>query len=712
MPIVDGSGLSFSILSQSLPSGLRFNVNTGRIYGTPLTPSPPRTIAFSVRNAFGSRNTSVSLSVPSPLSGAFYTSKYQLLLVNQTITAIVPDPYCSECTYSAIGRLPDGILLDPATGIISGASTQMINNGWDCSIRRSNGCSSNTDSIRLTVRGIPSISYASSYILALRESVSIQPAREYATYVSIASGLLPSGLSLNSQTGAVTGSPALVVESSSVTFRAFNDAGNTTRTVLFRVLERIAVFNYNPSNQILAVNSSVSLSPQITGSCNDYSIVSGSLPVGLSLNVTTGAISGIPSQLIRNQQVTIRAQNGLGSMNATLTFTVFLPIASFSYPFNQYILEKKKPVSLSPSIVGDSVTYSLTSGSLPSGLTLSAATGVISGVPSTSILTFKPITVTAANVAGTKSFSLQMKVLVKPTLSYSESEYMVAVGDSLTLIPTVRGDLIQYSVQGILPKGLQLNPDTGVISGRAEESFNQQSVPIVASNEVGSVSCRLSICVLTKISDYSYSETSFTLMKGKRYSLSPSFHGDSVAFSIQMGSLPKGLVFINSTGVIQGATSDIYSKSTVIIQARNALSSATATLTITSYSLPFLILVSVVVLLFIILSVLYYVRWKKSQLPVRRMEDVKKSIVKPTVRHSVKPVSEVVAPRPILPVQPVEQSVSVAVGELKEQPVAVGELKEQSVAVGELYDQPITIAKTEAQPESINTTTAIPSIIV
>ena len=74
------------------------------------------------------------------------------------------------------------------------------------------------------------------------------------------------------------------------------------------------------------------------------------------------------------------------------------------------------------------------------------------------------------------------------------------------------------------------------------------------------------------------------------------------------------------------------------------------------------------------------------------MEDVKKSIVKPTVRHSVKPVSEVVAPRPILPVQPVEQSVS--------------------VAVGELYDQPITIAKTEAQPESINTTTAIPSIIV
>ena len=126
---------------------------------------------------------------------------------------------------------------------------------------------------------------------------------------------------------------------------------------------------------------------------------------------------------------------------------------------------------------------------------------------SNSIITFRSIIVVVVIVSRTISFSLEMKVLAKHTLS--NSEYMMVVGDSL--IPTVSGDQIQYSVQGTLLKGLQLRWDTGRISERAEESFNRQSVPTVAFKEVGSVS----FC-LTKIS------YSFILRKGNtRFSLTP-----------------------------------------------------------------------------------------------------------------------------------------------------------------------------------------------
>ena len=179
-------------------------------------------------------------------------------------------------------------------------------------------------------------------------------------------------------------------------------------------------------------------------------------------------------------------------------------------------------------------------------------------------------------------------MLAKHTLS--NSECVIAVGDSL--IPTVSGDQIQYSVQGTLLKSLQLRWDTGRISERAEESFNRQSVPTVVSKEVGSVSFRL-----TKIS------YSFILRKGNtRFSLPPFME---IPSPFRRVHCPK-----ESFHRLNRAISDIYSKSTAIIQAMNGVSSAIATLTITSYSLP----------LFISVIVLYHLHWK-SQLPVRRLEE-------------------------------------------------------------------------------------------
>ena len=223
-------------------------------------------------------------------------------------------------------------------------------------------------------------------------------------------------------------------------------------------------------------------------------------------------------------------------------------------------------------------------------------------------------------------------MLAKHTLSHSE--YVVAVGDSL--IPTVSGYQIQYSVQGTLLKSLQLRWDTGRISERAEESFNRQSVPTMVSKEVGSVS----FC-LTKIS------YSFILRKGKDYSLSPSFHGDSS--SIQMGLLSNGRVFIYSTERSLTSTPNqlrSFKRRTALVQPLPV-----------SPSRPIHFL-----FLFQSLSSITSIGRRVSYLFAdwRRMD-------KSMVRHDMPFISEVVASPRIILIESVEQLVTVAVEETIEE---------------------------------------------
>ena len=57
-----------------------------------------------------------------------------------------------------------------------------------------------------------------------------------------------------------------------------------------------------------------------------YSLVSGELPPGLSLNSQTGVVSGTPTQVVVNRQVTFKVSNALGDSNtANATFTIDPP---------------------------------------------------------------------------------------------------------------------------------------------------------------------------------------------------------------------------------------------------------------------------------------------------------------------------------------------------------------------------------------------------
>ncbi len=137
------------------------------------------------------------------------------------------------------------------------------------------------------------------------------------------------------------------------------------------------------------VGASYSATVAATGGVMPYawSIAAGSLPAGLSFNASTGVISGTPTTAgISNFTVQVTdAQSPADTATKSLSITINAPpplnITTTSLPNGR----RNKTYNQTLQATGGVTPYSwsLTSGSLPPGLSLNGSTGVISGKPTT-----------------------------------------------------------------------------------------------------------------------------------------------------------------------------------------------------------------------------------------------------------------------------------------------------------------------------------------
>jgi hypothetical protein len=141
------------------------------------------------------------------------------------------------------------------------------------------------------------------------------------------------------------------------------------------------------------------------GSTITFSQVSGALPAGLTL-ASTGAITGTPAaSATTTTTATFRATDAGGNfVDKTITFPVFTWTQSLSFAGST-------PVQLTPTVTTEaSLSYSIASGSLPSGLSL-ASNGLITGAVGAS--TTGTVNITVADGRGgtnTKSFSWSSRI--------------------------------------------------------------------------------------------------------------------------------------------------------------------------------------------------------------------------------------------------------------------------------------------------------------
>jgi len=221
-----------------------------------------------------------------------------------------------------------------------------------------------------------------------------------------------------------------------------------------------------------------------------YSLISGSLPSGLTLDTSTGIISGISSNVVSNTlfTFTVEANDGLSILNKTFSLTVLNinlpPVWSTSSgtlgTFNEGdTITSIALVATDPN--NDTLTFSLLNGSLPTGLTISNS-GVISGTVSNSIVTTTStifsftIRVSDGLLFVDRNFSITiLKVNTPPTWSTPSgilredllSDPIVGTSFTFNLQATdIDSDPITFSlVSGSLPGGLILDSTSGVISG-------------------------------------------------------------------------------------------------------------------------------------------------------------------------------------------------------------------------------------------------------
>ncbi|MGH9642488.1 MAG: putative Ig domain-containing protein [Terriglobales bacterium] len=383
---------TFALISGSLPPGLSLNPNTGVISGIP-TQAGTFLFTLQVTDSLGATfNLRCQIKIKPALTLICASSTGQVGVAYSS--ALIATGGVSPYTFSIIaGSLPPGLTLNPSTGAITGTPTQPGAFNFTAQVvdsDKSGGTGVVTTNCSITISPAP-ITLACAggtaqvgvpYSSALVATGGVPPYT-----FSIITGSLPPGLTLNTSTGAITGTPtqagtfnftAQVVDSTG------SKAGTATANCSIVVAPpAITLACAGGTAQVGVAYSSALVA---TGWVPPYtfSIISGSLPPGLTLNTSTGAITGTPTQAGTfnfTAQVVDSTGTQAGTATANCQIVVSPPAITLTCPSGAAQIGMAYNSALVVSGGTPPYTFSITSGSLPPGLTLNTSTGAITGTP-------------------------------------------------------------------------------------------------------------------------------------------------------------------------------------------------------------------------------------------------------------------------------------------------------------------------------------------
>ena len=486
---------SWTITAGTLPAGLTLNASTGVISGTPTASASPATsITFRVNDANGCQGSRaitlqicpvITLAPASPATGTVGTA------YSQTITA---SGGSTAYTFAvASGTLPAGLTLNASTGVVSGTPSTQISSNVTLRATDANGCQG-TLAVTFAI-SCPVITVAPTTLalgtVGSAYSQTITASGGSSSYVfAVSSGTLPAGLTLNSSTGVISGTPTTSNAGGvSITISAtdsFNCAG--TKNYTLQVCPVITLSPATLPTPTVGTAYSQTITSSGGASSYTYTLASGSLPAWATLSAS-GVLSGTPNSTTA-ATFTVKATDANGC-TGTLSYTVTpvcptITIAQSSLPQGTMGAAYSQTLTASGGIAPYSA-WTITSGTLPTGLTLNASTGVISGTPTASASPATSITVRTNDVngcQGSRSITLQVcpvvtltpATLPNGTINSAYSQTVSAGGGATPYVYAVSS--------GSLPVGLTLNTSTGVISG-TPTSVNSVTFVISATDAYG-----------------------------------------------------------------------------------------------------------------------------------------------------------------------------------------------------------------------------------
>ena len=367
---------------------------------------------------------------------------------------------------------------------------------------------------------------------------------------SLTSGSLPQGLTL-SPTGLLSGTTTQTgVFSFRVSVTGFNGQCGAFRDYQLAV-SGCAPITLTPASLTngtigTAYNQTVSATP--SGTYN-FSVTSGALPPGVTLNAATGSLTGTPTGA-GAFSFRITASNGACSGARDYSVTIncatlvlgALPSAAAGNAYNQ-------SVSVTPT---GSYSFSVVQGNLPPGLILNPSTGAISGTPilaGTHNFTLKAQT--AGGCSGQQAYSLAISCPSISLSSLATPQLNSPYNQTVTASPS--GGNYSFAVTGSLPAGLSLNAATGALSGTptAAGAYN------FSVTATGFGSCTGTRNYAGTITGGGCPTITLPELPGGQpgqlynHSVTASPAG-SYSYAVTAGSLPPGLTLYGNLGILFG----------------------------------------------------------------------------------------------------------------------------------------------------------------
>lgn len=584
--------VAYSLASGTLPAGLSVDASTGAIAGTSDEHGTFANVVIRGTDVDGAADDSepftVTVTPREPLvletPPALSLKRFGEASFAATTTDAIP-----PVAYDVTPDLPAGLALDTTTGAISGSSDEVVaETVYTLKAVDSKGGELGTDVAQFSL----SVAERDQLVVSM-EDVSAKrytPISPVAANVTAGTAIgdvvysiepdLPAGLDFDPLTGSITGTPDDVFPSAQFTVTAVDSKGGSlgtgTATFTLNVSERdqlvismgdMSAKRHTPMTPVAATVTAGTAIGAVS-----YSI-SPPLPAGLDFDPMTGTISGTPDDVFAASEFTVTAVDSKGGTLGTGSAMFTLAVADRdpleidgpeSFEFPQHFEDS---VAYAPVNAIGAATFSI-SPSLPEGLELDTATGVISGTAAQKAGP-APYTLAVTDAHDTVVKTVTLAVGDRKALEFVTSEAQGAILDhdySLALeVGNAVGDVAWQHVSGDLPAGISFDAATGTFSGIPTAFGLVSTVTIRATDAFGGLTDRtFTFTVLQDGTPISLSAADVITRVGQPFAGQPVAANvvGNPAWTVQSGT--TGLVVDAKTGRLSGTPSSAFDEAATI----------------------------------------------------------------------------------------------------------------------------------------------------